>query len=127
MVLSKAPSSIPWSSALSSALWARSVRTTRWGIPVARMASVARVVSVTRSVVTGCRPALETVPAVGESSHQIAQKAVELVAFILGQDRGDRLLTPTLFADGRVPCSMPGLRWFDERAAAVRWIGQAAD
>ena len=47
--------------------------------------------------------------------------------FGLGQDGRERLLAPCLVADRCVPGGVPGLGRFDERAAPVVRVGQAAD
>src|SRR5437899_11189365 len=103
---------MPWNLALSSALLARSVRTTRYGIRVASMASIADVVGSIGSALRlgrlGVVRPVVPVLGIGKGAHQAPQEAVELLAFRLGQHGRDHLLSPRLGTDGLVPRRVAG-------------------
>src|SRR4029078_13690694 len=139
--------------ALSSALLAGSVRTTRCGTPSSRTAartgvsrgSMARMMA-DRAARHGerrpsrcsarrlVRPALGVVGAVGVplvtvggGSHQLAQQAVQLLTLGGAEHGGDALLAFGLRPDGALPGGVALLRRLHYPAPPVARVGHAAD
>src|SRR5256885_7685940 len=149
MVRSSASSGMRCIAALSSALPAGSVRTTRWATPSSRRTTIAGVSSrvirgiiadpespAPRGLACGLRALVAllrvgggVIPlvAVGEGLHAPAEQPMELLALGCGEDGGDTPLAVSLCPDGALPGSVALLGRLDELAAAVGGVWEATD